>query len=111
MPERVFSYGTLRLARVQQELYGRDIPMVSDRLVGYRLDTIMIENPLVVGTSGLVEHPILRATGDPADVIDGVVLELSPEELIMTDTYEEDDYIRVVETLESGTQAWVYIAG
>jgi hypothetical protein len=36
-------------------------------------------------------------------------LELQPEELLLADTYETDLYTREWVTLDSGTQAWVYM--
>ena len=44
---RVFSYGTLRQADVQQALYGRPVPTVADRLPGFRLDWLTITDPAV----------------------------------------------------------------
>jgi hypothetical protein len=36
-------------------------------------------------------------------------LELQPEELLLADTYETDLYTRERVTLDSGTEAWVYM--
>lgn len=110
MVERIFSYGTLRLASVQRDLFGRAVPTQSDHLPGFRVDTVTITDPRVLASSGLSEHPILRRTGDAADLVDGAVLELSADELAAADAYEVDDYHRIEVTLASGLQAWVYVA-
>ena len=106
---RVFSYGTLRQADVQQSLYGRGVPTVPDSLPGFRLDWITITDPTVIAASGSDRHPILRR-GSAKDSVDGAYLLLNADDLIATDDYEVDDYIRVEATLGSGATAWVYVA-
>ena len=59
--------------------------------------------------AGETHHPILNATGNPADSVDGSVLELTVEELRLADEYEVDDYHRVEAPLASGETAWVYV--
>ncbi|MFT3871725.1 MAG: hypothetical protein QM714_03625 [Nocardioides sp.] len=60
MEHRVFSYGTLRQADVQQSLYGRAVPTTTDSLPGFRLDWLTITDPIVIEASGSDRHPILR---------------------------------------------------
>ena len=110
MTHRVFSYGTLRQADVQQSLFGRQVPTVADTLPGYRIDWLTITDPDVIATSGSDRHPILRP-GSAADVVPGAYLELDDDELAEADAYEVDDYVRAAVTLGSGTPAWVYLAG
>ncbi|MDQ0727963.1 gamma-glutamylcyclotransferase family protein [Microbacterium sp. W4I20] len=107
-PHRVFSYGTLRQAEVQRALYGREVPTTVDSLPGYRLDWLLITDPLVIATSGSDRHPILRR-GTETDAVDGACLELSDTELQATDDYEVDDYGRREVTLTSGRTAWAYL--
>lgn len=109
MTERVFSYGTLRQADVQQALFGRPVPTVADVLPGFRLDVVVITDPAVIATSGSDRHPILRRGGD-GDAVEGAFLELTPAELAAADEYEVDDYVRVPVTLRSGRSAWAYVA-
>jgi hypothetical protein len=106
---RLFSYGTLQLPQVQLATYGRLLDGSGDRLYGYRLAPIEIDDPEVVRLSGKAVHSIARATGDPADAIAGVVFLLTPDELAATDAYEADGYARVETQLESGTAAFVYV--
>ena len=109
--ERLFSYGTLRLPHVQRQLFGTELPTTSDALVGWRLRMLRITAPDVVALSGEAEHPILERTDDPRDRVDGVVLEVTAEQLAAADAYEVDDYRRVRAQLASGGETWVYAAG
>lgn len=110
MKHRVFSYGTLRLAGVQEALFGRQVHTVDDVLPGWRLDWLTITDADVIRKSGTDRHPILRRAG-AADSVAGAYLELDTDaELAAVDDYEVDDYVRVEAVLASGAAAWVYIA-
>ena len=106
---RLFVYGTLRKAEVQLATYGRLVEGTPDALTGYRLEPLAITDPEVVRLSGLAVHSIARASRDGADLITGVVLELTPAELAATDAYEVDAYARVEVALDSGTRAFTYV--
>ena len=106
----LFSYGTLRQREVQLATYGRLLDGSADALTGYRLEPLVIDDPDVVQVSGKAVHNIARATGHPADRIDGIVFEMSEAELHSTDAYEAAAYSRVQVTLESGRRAFVYVA-
>lgn len=105
----LFSYGTLQLPSVQSATFGRVVEMEADALPGYVLDTVKITDPHVIRVSGSDEHPFARATGDPADQIEGVVLALTDSELVAADGYEVEDYTRISVTLASGRRAWMYV--
>gem|GEM_PF-2451574 len=107
---RVFSYGTLRQAEVQDALFGGVVRTIEDSLPGWRLDWVTITDPEVIRTSGSDRHPILRR-GTPEDRVDGAYLVLGYEwQLRAVDEYEVSDYTRIRVTLDSGTTAWVYVA-
>jgi len=108
--ELLFSYGTLQLAGVQMETFGRRIRGEADILPGYALGEITITDPAVIQSSGTNIHPILKFTGDPEDEIPGTALEVTPNELNNADKYEVDDYQRVAAKLKSGRTAWIYVA-
>ena len=110
-PVLLFSYGTLRQREVQLATYGRELAGRPDALAGYRLEPLQISDPQVVALSGKAVHNIACASGNPADRIEGVVFELSREELDSTDAYEVDAYARVEVTLESGRKAFAYVGG
>jgi uridine kinase len=107
---RLFSYGTLRLPGVQVEHFGRVLTGAPDALPGHRRDWVTITDPAVVAAGGTDRHPIVRPTGDPADITGGTVLTLTTAELAAADLYEVDDYRRTHVRLASGTGSWVYLA-
>jgi hypothetical protein len=106
----LFSYGTLRDPAVQIANFGRELPGHPDRILGFRLERVEITDPRVLAVSRQSHHPILHATGSPADGVDGAVFEVTDGDLLLADEYEVDDYHRVEATLASGATAWVYIA-
>lgn len=107
--QRLFSYGTLQLPAVQQATFGRLLQGQADALTGFRRTMVRIEDPQVVATSGEAHHPIVEASGDPHDRVDGTVFAISAAELARADAYEVDEYERVQAELASGQRAWVYV--
>lgn len=108
--EKLFSYGTLRYENVQLSLFGRSLQGESDALIGFILKNIEIKDPQVLATSGEAFHPMLEHTGDIADLVPGMVFDISEQELFQADQYEVADYKRIQVQLSSGVQAWVYVA-
>jgi hypothetical protein len=106
----LFSYGTLQLASVQAALFGRVLEGRQDSMSGYRQAMIEQTNADVIAKSGTASHPIVISTGAPADKIEGTVFLLTEDELAAADAYEVSDYKRIEVSLESGTNAWVYVA-
>ena len=94
--EQLFVYGSLQDPVVQDTLIGRTIEGQADTLLGYRINmTLMPPYPVALPAHN---HPI-----------DGLILQVSAEELIKLDVYEGECYLRVRITLESQQEAWVYI--
>lgn len=110
MQHLLFSYGTLQLEKVQLESFGRILNGEKDVLRGYQISTLEIKDKNVLEQSRQAFHPIAILTGNPKDKIEGVVFEISTEELLQADAYEVDDYKRVAAPLDSGKKAWVYVA-
>jgi len=106
--EHLFSYGTLQQPEVQLATFGRLLDSRPDRLPGYRLGLLAIDDAQVVATSGKTHHPI-AARGDAGDGVPGAVLAMSLEQLRQADGYEVADYRRERVTLASGLQAWAYV--
>ncbi|MBA3677147.1 MAG: gamma-glutamylcyclotransferase [Sphingosinicella sp.] len=104
----LFSYGTLRQDDVQRALFGRLVEGQPDAVKGYVLSTVRIDDPDVVAKSGSAVHPIMVATGDPADEIEGMVFTISDSDLAAVDRYETAAYRRVEARLRSGRRAWAY---
>lgn len=107
---RLFSYGTLQQRAVQIARFGRELNGRPDTLPGYRVTLIEITDPAVIATSGSDRHPLVIASTDPEDAVDGQVFELTEAELTSADEYEVDDYARVRITLRSGLSAWAYLS-
>jgi gamma-glutamylcyclotransferase (GGCT)/AIG2-like uncharacterized protein YtfP len=107
--ERLFSYGTLQLEAVQEATFGRRLAGRQDALVGFRRESLRIQDPDVVRLSGKDVHVIVVHTGLPADQVEGAVFEVSMDEVLAADRYEVSDYRRVSVVLRSGTRAWVYV--
>ncbi len=107
--ELLFSYGTLQLDTVQLATFGRRLTGVADALPGFAREMLKIEDAAVVATSGQTHHPIVRPTGRAEDAVDGMVFEITHEELLNADSYEVAAYKRIAVTLRSGKKAWVYV--
>jgi gamma-glutamyl AIG2-like cyclotransferase len=96
----LFSYGTLRNPQVQIAVFGRRITGRPDALPGYSLSTIEITDPSVISASGETRHPIITATGNGSDQVEGSVFEITPADLEAADKYEVGDYQRLLVRLK-----------
>lgn len=108
-PHALFTYGTLQMREVQLARFGRLLQGRRDALPGYRTTELQITDPEVIAVSGTDRHLLVVPSDDPADSVEGVVLELTDKELAAADDYEVDDYARVEVTLVSGIKAWAYL--
>lgn len=104
----LFSYGTLRQAEVQRELFGGAVPSTPDTLHGWVERSVAITDPEVVRLSGKAVHPALVPGGGAP--IAGVALELTGAQIAAADAYEVSDYRRVEVTLGSGREAFAYVS-
>ena len=109
-PVSLFSYGTLRQADVQRATFGRLLEGRPDVLAGYALSPMAIADPHVIATSGSAVHTIARPTGDPADLVTGLVFRVTAAELDSADRYESGPIRRIAVRLVSGEEAFVYVA-
>jgi len=110
MNENLFSYGTLQIEKVQLELFGRKLQGVGDAVRGYNISTIEIKDEAVLSTSEQKVHLIAVPSKDETGLINGTVFEITDEELQVADQYETEDYKRDRVKLESGKEAWIYVA-
>ncbi len=110
MTEYLFSYGTLQREKVQLEVFGRKLSGNNDLLKGYKAEVIVITDESFLAKGDGTYQRIARKTNNPADMIEGMVFELSAEELTMADSYEPPEYKREIVQLASGEKAWMYIA-
>ena len=107
--EKLFSYGTLQLSEVQRSTFGRLLIGEKDRLYGFSLDMVKIEDEEVVKTSGKEYHPIVRYSENTEDFVEGTVFQITAQELADSDRYEVDAYKRVSAVSQNGHAVWVYI--
>ena len=95
--ELLFVYGTLQDPAVQQRLIGRTVIGTPDTLEGFFKSSMSMTEgiyPLVIPRHG---HEV-----------NGLVLEITLEELLAMDVYETSAYRRVRVPLRSGRETWVY---
>ena len=96
--ERLFTYGTLRDPATQTQLLGRTLGKGKpDSLRGYRLAKL---------TGIHFTYSILQPHA--GSTVDGLLVEVTRDELAQLDKYEGEAYQRVSVTLVSKTRAWVY---
>lgn len=105
----LFSYGTLQDERVQLALFGRALVGRNDQLLGYEQTLARVADPEFARTSGKALHAILRPAHRDTARVEGTALEVTDAELRRADSYEPVEYKRVLASLASGGQAWVYI--
>jgi hypothetical protein len=110
MKEYLFSYGTLQKPNVQLELFGRLLNGMQDVLEYYKLVDIEIMDEKFLATGADKHQKTLTHSTDPNDVIEGMVFEISPTELVLADNYEPVNYKRIKVRFRSGKEAWIYIA-
>ena len=106
----LFSYGTLRQENVQLATFGRLLDGRADSLAGFALSPMTITDPHVIAASGADVHSIARPSGNPKDRILGIVLTLTPAEIEAADRDEAGPIERIRVRLESGSEAFVYVA-
>jgi len=104
----LFSYGTLQQKDVQMASFGRVLEGKPDALPGWRREMVEITDAEILAKSGERFHPILVPGGE-TDEIQGMVFELSMDELLRADAYEVSDYMRICARLKSGVAAFVYV--
>lgn len=105
----LFSYGTLQKEQVQLETFGRLLEGEKDILTGYILKTVEITDPEVLRKSGEKYHPILIFSGNGTDEVEGMLFEVTVEEILQADEYEVDDYKRIETVFKSGKTGFIYV--
>lgn len=105
----LFSDGTLQQPNVQLATFGRLLKGRPDALSGFALAPLPITDPRVIVISGAAIHKIARQTGNPADLIPGIVFNITTAELQAADAYEVDA-MRIEVELASGAKAFAYVS-
>lgn len=109
MNEYLFSYGTLQKDKVQLELFGRLLNGTRDILKNYKLASVEIKDESFLSKGEQNFQRMAISSNDKNDSIEGIVFEISEEELLKADKYEPDNYKRVKVMLQSGKEAWIYV--
>lgn len=107
--EYLFSYGTLQKQSVQLDLFGRMLVASMDSLKGYKVSPVEITDEAFLLKGEGKAQKTLIVSGEN-DIVDGTVLEVTGEELLVADKYEPANYKRIKVILESGRNAWTYVA-
>ena len=94
---------------MQLVTFGRLLDSRPDQLPGYRLAMLAIDDVQVVATSGKTHHPIVAPSTENGARVEGMVYQITEQELAAADAYEVADYKRVEVGLASGMRAWVYV--
>ncbi len=105
----LFSYGTLQKEQVQIETFGRLLNGEKDILTGYKIEMLEITDPEVLRKSNQKYHPILEFSGNAEDEVEGVLFEVTDEEILQADKYEVDDYKRIETVFKSGKSGFIYV--
>ena len=108
--ERLFSYGTLQYETVQLKTFGRKLHGKKASLPGYVMSSVEIQDPQVIAASGEKIHNIITHTGKVSHRIEGIVFDVSMQEIEHADAYEVSCYKRIQAELQSGELAWVYVS-
>ncbi|WBV57971.1 gamma-glutamylcyclotransferase [Chryseobacterium daecheongense] len=106
----LFSYGTLQKEQVQTQTFGRLLKGDKDVLIGYTLKMLEITDPEVLRKSNQKYHPILTFTGHVEDQVEGMLFEITDDEILLADAYEVDDYKRIETIFKSGRKGFIYVA-
>ena len=94
----LFVYGTLTTDGTLKNVIGRDVPGMPVTLDGYVSKAITIENE---------SYPAAEKNTECS--IQGLLVEITPEELEKLDVYETDAYRRKEVELTNGIKAWIYL--
>ncbi|MEO8935132.1 MAG: AAA family ATPase [Xanthomarina sp.] len=106
----LFSYGALKSEQVQQENFGRKLKGTEDILSGYKLTEVEVKDASVIKIDKTDILSIATKSKEITDKINGLVFEVTGEELVQIDRFGLTSYKRVQETTESGADIWIYVA-
>ena len=95
----LFVYGALTAGETRKDVLGRDVPGIPATLDGYDgSKTVTIEKESYPAAEKKKKHSI-----------QGLLIEVTSEELEKLDVYETDAYKRKEVELTNGIKAWIYL--
>lgn len=104
----LFSYGTLQQENTQQLLLQRILKGTPDTLKGYKLEKLYTANALELTNNQQNFYWRAEISDNKNDTINGMLYNVTKQELQQMDTYEGNQYRRIKTTFVSGKQGWVY---
>ncbi|GGF66716.1 gamma-glutamylcyclotransferase family protein [Wenyingzhuangia marina] len=105
----LFTYGTLKLEKVQTEIFGKVLQGKDDIVKGYKLGIFHFVNPEAIAISEKDCHPLATPSENPNDEISGTIYEINEEEIKTKEICITDDCERVQVITDSGTICWMYV--
>jgi Gamma-glutamyl cyclotransferase, AIG2-like len=103
----LFSFSTLQDPAVQMSTFGRLLKGEPDELFCYEQDMLTVAKSQP-GATGQARYAVVRFTGRSDTSVRGTVFEVGDAELALADRNEPTEYGRIIVTLASGKEAWVY---
>lgn len=92
------------------KLYGRILEGSVDILKGYTTTTIRILDEAFLSRGEQKQQQTAMKSDSQTDSIKGTVFEITVDELLLSDSYEPENYKRINVVLESGRESWIYLA-
>jgi len=95
---------------VQLSTFGRLLDGEPDELPGFEPALVKIADAQLAAATGKTHHANATFNGRTESSVSGTTFEITDAELAAADEYERPaGYTRIIATLASGKQAWVYI--
>jgi hypothetical protein len=104
----LFSSGLLQNPAVQLSTFRRLLKGEPDELFCYEQEWLTLANPPSGETTDQTRYAVVRFTGRADTLVQGTVFEVSEAELVVADGAEPTEYGRIIVTLASGKEAWVF---
>jgi hypothetical protein len=104
----LFSFGPLEDQTVQLSTFGRLLKGEPDELFCYEPDWLTVAAAKDGAGADQARYAVVRFTGRADTMVQGTVFEVSEAELVAADRRQPAEYPRIVVTLASGKEAWVY---
>lgn len=105
----LFSYDTLRSQDLQLQHYGRKLEGIEDTLSGYTLKDSTVNGVSMNRNSNTNSPQIAIKSQEKNGKIEGMVFEMTGEELVEADKMAAPNSIRILATTDAGVEVWVYV--
>lgn len=106
----IFYYGALDAKEASRESYGIEMNGTPDKLSGYKFKDLGLINVKDSDKNNLSDHRLVLKSKELNDKIEGIVFEITGEELMQSDKQSPSNSKRVLATTDLGTEVWVRVA-